>query len=75
MHRDLKPENIMLSDGKIKIGDFGFGKIVNFFIIKTLFSFNNKSNSGAGRSQRGRGAEQKMYPALWRKIKNYMNFF
>jgi len=28
IHRDLKPENIMLSDGKIKIGDYGFGKII-----------------------------------------------
>lgn len=28
IHRDLKPENIMLNDGKIKIGDFGFGRII-----------------------------------------------
>jgi len=27
MHRDLKLENIMLSDGVLKIGDFGLGKI------------------------------------------------
>lgn len=28
IHRDLKPENIMINDGKIKIGDFGFGRII-----------------------------------------------
>ena len=26
MHRDIKPENIFLSDGKVKLGDFGFCK-------------------------------------------------
>ena len=35
IHRDLKPENIMLSDGKIKIGDYGFGKIVNIYVNLT----------------------------------------
>ncbi|KAL4451137.1 hypothetical protein ABPG74_021459 [Tetrahymena malaccensis] len=29
IHRDLKPENILLHDNKIKIGDFGFARIVN----------------------------------------------
>ena len=24
MHRDLKPDNIFFSDGKVKLGDFGF---------------------------------------------------
>lgn len=28
IHRDLKPENVMLHDNKIKIGDFGFARIV-----------------------------------------------
>lgn len=26
IHRDLKPENIFFSDGKVKLGDFGFCK-------------------------------------------------
>lgn len=26
LHRDLKPENIFFSNGKLKIGDFGFSK-------------------------------------------------
>lgn len=26
MHRDLKPENIFFSNGKVKLGDFGFCK-------------------------------------------------
>jgi len=29
MHRDLKPANILFHDGKVKIVDFGFGKIVS----------------------------------------------
>jgi len=29
IHRDLKPENILLHNGKIKIGDFGFARIVH----------------------------------------------
>ncbi|EGR30134.1 protein kinase domain protein [Ichthyophthirius multifiliis] len=28
IHRDLKPENLMLHNGKIKIGDFGFGRFI-----------------------------------------------
>ncbi|EGR32946.1 protein kinase domain protein [Ichthyophthirius multifiliis] len=28
VHRDLKPENLMLHNGKVKIGDFGFGRFV-----------------------------------------------
>ena len=28
IHRDLKPENIMLHNGKIKIGDFGFARVI-----------------------------------------------
>jgi serine/threonine-protein kinase ULK/ATG1 len=35
VHRDLKPANIMISDGMIKIGDFGFGKL----IIGGMFPF------------------------------------
>lgn len=26
MHRDIKPENIFFSNGKVKLGDFGFCK-------------------------------------------------
>lgn len=29
IHRDLKPENILFKDGKAKIADFGFAKIVD----------------------------------------------
>ena len=28
IHRDIKPENIFLSDYTIKIGDFGFARIL-----------------------------------------------
>lgn len=28
IHRDLKPENIFLHDNTIKIGDFGFGRMI-----------------------------------------------
>ena len=28
IHRDIKPENILLSNGKLKIADFGFAKVV-----------------------------------------------
>ncbi|EAR92952.1 Serine/Threonine kinase domain protein (macronuclear) [Tetrahymena thermophila SB210] len=28
IHRDIKPENLMLHNGKIKLGDFGFGRFV-----------------------------------------------
>jgi serine/threonine protein kinase len=28
MHRDLKPDNIFFSDGKVKLGDFGFCKML-----------------------------------------------
>jgi len=29
MHRDLKPANVLFHDGKLKLGDFGFAKIVD----------------------------------------------
>jgi serine/threonine-protein kinase ULK/ATG1 len=29
IHRDLKPENVLLHDGVLKIGDFGFAKILH----------------------------------------------
>lgn len=28
IHRDIKPENILVSNGKLKIADFGFAKVV-----------------------------------------------
>jgi len=29
MHRDIKPANILFNEGKLKIVDFGFGKLVS----------------------------------------------
>jgi len=29
MHRDLKPANILFNDGKVKLVDFGFAKLIN----------------------------------------------
>ena len=29
IHRDIKPENILMHNGTIKIGDFGFARIVD----------------------------------------------
>jgi len=29
IHRDIKPANILLHDGKAKISDFGFSKILD----------------------------------------------
>ena len=28
IHRDIKPANILIHEGKCKISDFGFGKII-----------------------------------------------
>lgn len=40
MHGDISPSNIFLLEGKIKIGDFGLGELVqlnaNLLICKTL---------------------------------------
>lgn len=30
IHRDLKPENILIHNGKAKIADFGFAKVIDF---------------------------------------------
>jgi len=30
VHRDLKPANILLCNGKVKVADFGFAKLVDF---------------------------------------------
>jgi len=32
VHRDIKPENFFISDGKIKVADFGHSKIIQDFI-------------------------------------------
>jgi serine/threonine protein kinase len=36
MHRDLKPDNIFLSDGKLKLGDFGFCKMLEVNMAQTM---------------------------------------
>lgn len=36
MHRDLKPDNIFFSDGKIKLGDFGFCKMLEVNMAQTM---------------------------------------
>jgi serine/threonine-protein kinase ULK/ATG1 len=38
IHRDIKPENIMLSDGILKLGDFGFARVVIILVLNN-FSF------------------------------------
>jgi len=29
IHRDIKPENIFLKEGRVKLGDFGFSKVLH----------------------------------------------
>ena len=36
MPRDLKPDNIFFSDGKIKLGDFGFCKMLEVNMAQTM---------------------------------------
>jgi serine/threonine protein kinase len=36
MHRDLKPDNIFFSDGKVKLGDFGFCKMLEVNMAQTM---------------------------------------
>ena len=36
MHRDLKPDNIFFSDGKVKLGDFGFCKMLQVNMAQTM---------------------------------------
>ena len=36
MHRDLKPDNIFLSDNVIKLGDFGFCKMLEVNMAQTM---------------------------------------
>ena len=38
IHRDIKPENILMHNGTIKIGDFGFAKIVDNMDKQTKMS-------------------------------------
>ena len=37
MHRDLKLENIMLSNGIVKIGDFGLSKVAEHNVDTPTF--------------------------------------
>lgn len=36
MHRDLKPDNIFFSGGKVKLGDFGFCKMLEVNMAQTM---------------------------------------
>lgn len=36
LHRDIKSENIFLSDGRIKLGDFGISKLIEDSVAKTF---------------------------------------
>ena len=36
MHRDLKPDNIFFSDGQVKLGDFGFCKMLEVNMAQTM---------------------------------------
>ena len=36
MHRDLKPDNIFFNDGKVKLGDFGFCKMLEVNMAQTM---------------------------------------
>lgn len=36
MHRDLKPDNIFFSEGKVKLGDFGFCKMLEMNMAQTM---------------------------------------
>lgn len=36
MHRDLKPDNIFFTDGKVKLGDFGFCKMLEVNMAQTM---------------------------------------
>ena len=36
MHRDLKPDNIFFNEGKVKLGDFGFCKMLEVNMAQTM---------------------------------------
>jgi len=36
MHRDLKPDNIFFNDSKVKLGDFGFCKMLEVNMAQTM---------------------------------------